>query len=99
MTNQHIEIEIFSENINAPVLKLPFRKFPGILIQGDTLKNLSVIAEEIADLCCKKNKNEELKELSIFLSDQLQNFVNIYEKTLKSSGLALPYTKTRRVAE
>ncbi len=32
-----IEVEIFSETTNSPVIKMPNRKFPGVVIQGDSL--------------------------------------------------------------
>jgi hypothetical protein len=33
-----IEVEVLSEAVNAPVLQLRSREFPGVLIQGDTLR-------------------------------------------------------------
>ncbi|WP_371933305.1 DUF6959 family protein [Ruegeria discodermiae] len=33
-------VEIYSDETNATVLRHPRRKFPGVLLQGDTLHNI-----------------------------------------------------------
>ena len=43
------EIEVFSDAVNAPVLRQPGRRFPGSLIQGDSLSVLWGLARSIRD--------------------------------------------------
>lgn len=40
------DVEIFSDMTNAAVMRHPGRKFPGVLIQGDTLYTLCREADE-----------------------------------------------------
>jgi predicted RNase H-like HicB family nuclease len=86
------EMEIFSEEINSPVIRIVGRKFPGVLIQGDTLKNLLSLVEEICEVS-KKEGAEETQEIASELKNILVGHVASYEKTLKAHNLELPYPK------
>lgn len=37
---KELTVLLYGEQTNNAVLKLPARKYPGVLVQGDTLKNL-----------------------------------------------------------
>ena len=37
---ENISVEVFHEEANFVVLRVPSRKYPGVLIQGDTLGGL-----------------------------------------------------------
>jgi len=45
-------VEIYSDTSNAAVLRHPDRRFPGVLIQGDTLHSLCLAA----DAACQNAK-------------------------------------------
>ena len=53
-------VEIYSDETNRAVLRHPGRKFPGVLIQGDTLYTLCVMADEAY---AESGSNEELNRL------------------------------------
>ena len=79
---------ILSETTNCPVIKMQGRKFPGILIQGDTLRTLLFTAEKIlADNLDEEDRREEAEDLR----DTLKNFVIEYERVLDTGGVSLPY--------
>src|SRR5215467_14557846 len=44
------QVEIFSDATNAAVMRHPDRRFPGLLVQGDTLSTLY----QSADLICQE---------------------------------------------
>ncbi|HZL37264.1 MAG TPA: hypothetical protein VFC78_18235 [Tepidisphaeraceae bacterium] len=88
---KRIEIEMLSETSNCPVVRTPGRKFPGVILQGDTLKALFDAAAEVRGLCGEDN--EELCAAACELTDRLANFVVIYEQALRENGLELPYPK------
>ena len=81
MTKQ--EVEIYSEAVNAAVVRTPGRRFPGVIVQGDTLANLSGLAEAVAAECA----SEEAKELA----GLLDGFREHYERVMSEHGLDLPY--------
>jgi hypothetical protein len=94
-TMQRIEIEMLSETSNCPVVKTPGRKFPGIILQGDSLKALFDVAVEVRDRCDKNN--DELCAAAGELKDRLGGFVAAYEQAMQVNGLELPYPKPTSV--
>jgi vancomycin permeability regulator SanA len=42
-----VEIEVYSETVNAIVARYPGRKFPALLLQGDDLNNMYKFVREI----------------------------------------------------
>lgn len=88
-----IEVDLLSDVINCPVLQFPGRHFPGILVQGDSLKAMTDLANEIAELISARDLKEALAvadELRCLLASRL----DIYERALKLNGLAPPYTSS-----
>jgi hypothetical protein len=88
---KRIEIEMLSETSNCPVVRTPERKFPGIILQGDSLKSLLDAAKEIHGLCPKDD--DELCAAAVALKDRLADFVASYEQAMQANGLELPYPK------
>ena len=90
-----IEIEVLSEKTNCPVVQIPGRQFPGVVIQGDSLKNLLNLSEEIA-LLAKGAASEGLMETASELNELLAGYVSNYESTMQNCGKELPYPKERK---
>lgn len=78
----HVEqVEIYSDKTNSAVMRHPGRKFPGVLIQGDTL---SAICANVDDVCTKakdKLDAQTFKEL-IGLREGLHDFLIHYKVVL-----------------
>lgn len=89
---KHVDMEIFSESTNCPVVRMPQRKFPGVVLQGDSLNVLLDLAEEMCELSIGAN-NSDLIETAVAMRDKIAAYVNIYEKTMQEHGLGLPYSK------
>jgi hypothetical protein len=85
-----IEVESFSSAINAAVIRLPGRKFPGIVLQGDSLKILTECAEDIGRLV-RESEVSELTEAADHLMNLLETYLSIYEEALKKHNHPLPY--------
>jgi hypothetical protein len=62
-------VEVFEEDVNFAVVKLPNRQFPGVLIQGDSLHNL--LAHVIGVMENFENDKDEAKEALQFLFEEL----------------------------
>lgn len=85
------EVEILSDQTNAAVMRHPGRKFPGILVQGDTMSNFC----RLADDACRSLKEgetegafDELNELRNMLWGQL----NHYKSVLGEHDIPLPFS-------
>ncbi len=84
------EFEILSDATNAIVARYIERNFPGILIQGDTLKIIFDDIEEIREAAAAGDL-EVVKDLSDSLQSKLQEILVHYEKVLKENCFELPY--------
>ena len=49
MAKNLIEMAVLCDTVNSPVIQFPGRRFPGILIQGDSLKSMAELADEIGE--------------------------------------------------
>ena len=86
------KVEILSDQTNAAVMRHPGRKFPGILVQGDTMSNFC----RLADDACRRLKEgdieeayEELNELRNMLWGQLTH----YKSVLSEHDIPLPFSE------
>ena len=85
-----LEVELLGDRVNAIVVKLPERHFPGIVIQGDSLQNLNVIAAKLLAALSDgrlEDASDEASEISVLLS----GYVRAYEDAMREAGLPLPY--------
>jgi hypothetical protein len=83
--------QILSHIPNSGIVQLPGRKFPGIVIQGDTLSGIFDGARYLlAEF--KKARDEERYYESLMLAEQLQGQLLHYEETLVKQQIGLPYT-------
>lgn len=83
--------EILSHQTNAAVVQLPGRRFPGIVIQGDTLASLVRAADDICRLATNAGSSRDLRFEAASLRDRLRVFQAHYETVLASHGIELPY--------
>lgn len=77
-------VEIYSDETNRAVIRHPGRKFPGVLIQGDTLSGLCAMAEEASK---EVGYNEELNSLR----DALRGLLLHYKIVLGEHEIPLPF--------
>jgi len=84
------KIELLSDATNEVVARYVERNYPGVLIQGDTLKilfdDLEELQEEIAS-----GDMESAKEISDVIQEKLLDLLTHYEKVLSEHGIELPY--------
>lgn len=80
------ELTVFlcGEPANNAVLRLPDRKYPGILIQGDTLKNLLDTSERVAKLAREQGR-EELADEAEGLFESLSDIYEWYKRESDAS--------------
>lgn len=84
------EIEVLSDACNAWVVQTPGRKFPGMILQGDSLSTLYRLTRQVHDLLAK-NDIVDAQDVVLQLEDQIADYLVVYEKTMKSFDRELPY--------
>ena len=84
------EVEVLSNAVNAVVLRLPERRFPGIVIQGDSLKILADSAREVAMLS-QDAGNQAIDEAIAEVVRTLDAYLRVYETALANENCELPY--------
>jgi hypothetical protein len=85
------DVKLLSRPANFAVVQLPGRKFPGVVVQGDTLHSLVKRVDELLQLL----RSGEVDELSAGLSDikeQLTEAMTHYEGVCADRGIGLPYS-------
>lgn len=87
-----IEVEIFSDAVNAAIIRHPERQFPGVLVQGDTMFSMAKLAKNIME--CLDQEDDlywEMKDLEAMLN----GFVQHYTSILKSHHMSLPFNDVK----
>ncbi|HUJ27242.1 MAG TPA: hypothetical protein VLW85_14555 [Myxococcales bacterium] len=82
---------ILDDTSNAAVVHLSGRRFPGIVIQGDTLKTLHDDVVEAMTALHTPDAGDVLGAAERKLAD----LVSHYEAVLSSRSIELPYVKAR----
>jgi hypothetical protein len=85
-------VEIYDDTSNFAILRHPGRRFPGSLIQGDSL---SILVGEARWLLKRVSKSED-RTLVAAAREHLQNLqarLEHYEKVLAEHDIELPYAK------
>lgn len=85
---EKIEVEMYTDQGNNAVLRLPARKQPGVLLQGDSLRNLAETAGRIAAL--SRGHGGELAEEAASLAEALHELRYWYEHAAGSKESANP---------
>ncbi len=89
-TPMKTQVDVISEQVNCPVVQMPGRRFPGVVLQGDSLRILLDQAREIRDLL-RGGKSRELEAAISELEDKLAGYVACYEQAMSDIGRELPY--------
>jgi hypothetical protein len=87
--------QILSHFPNSGIVQLPGRRFPGIVMQGDSLSNVFDSARYLLAEFRRLRDEERYYEVLMF-AEQLQAQLLHYEETLESHGTELPYTVSVR---
>lgn len=83
-------VEIYSDQTNVAVLRHPDRRFPGILIQGDSLYTLCMRADAA---CAGADKTDEAYQELNALRNALWSYLLHYKAVLGEHGIPLPFAE------
>ncbi|TVP76195.1 MAG: hypothetical protein EA353_12465 [Puniceicoccaceae bacterium] len=82
-------VEIYSKATNMAIIRHPGRRFPGVLVQGDTLNG---IVSDLKQVLAERNKLPEdaVGELE-GIYDRLSYMLEHYTLVLRQNGMELPF--------
>ena len=87
---ERVEAELFTDGGNDAVVRLPGRRFPGVLIQGDTLSILRSDVAELVDLCTAGDL-EAARHAASLLQAELSSKLQRYIDALGAHGVPRPF--------
>jgi hypothetical protein len=87
---ERIEAELFTDGSNDAVVRLPGRRFPGVLVQGDSLHILRSDVAEVLEACERGDVDEARDSAGLLLSD-LDALLARYEAVLNEHEIQRPY--------
>lgn len=85
-----VEVDLLTDQGNNAVLRLPGRKSPGVLIQGDSLSVLVGLVDDAVKALARDDSHEAESTLRE-VTAQLEEARDRYEAALKQHGLPRPY--------
>jgi hypothetical protein len=87
-------LEVYARDSNYAIVKPPGRRFPGAVIQGDTLRELCRLAISVGQRVRDRSAQDE--EFLGDLEDLVNALVNRllhYQKVLVAHGIEFPYSE------
>jgi signal transduction histidine kinase len=84
--------DLLTPPTNFAIVQLPERRYPGVVMQGDTLHNLVLRLLSLQE-SLEKVKEHDLALEVYDLCDPLAEALRFYELTCQRRGIALPYPK------
>ena len=91
-----VEVEVYSDASNHWIVRTPGRRFPALIVQGDTFHSLLADVEALAaNLSTILGPNAEPAEEAAAIADSLRERLADYERTITAAGFELPYAPRR----
>jgi hypothetical protein len=88
---KRVEMDVIGDDVNAAVVQLPWRRFPGLVVQGDSLSILAAHATELA-AALAEGRIDDAAERASELRALLDGYQAAYERAMTTAGLTLPYS-------
>ena len=85
-------VEIYSDHTNQAVMRHPDRRFPGVLIQGDSLYALCLQADDACAAAKGQLSQDAYQEINE-LRNALWGYLNHYKSVLGEHQISLPFSQ------
>ena len=87
-----VNVEIYSDDTKRVVMRHPGRRFPGILLQGDSLHTMCATADRICAAARKSLDRDAYKDLNE-LRNGLWAYLDAYKRTLLEHNVPMPFSE------
>ncbi|WP_415951830.1 DUF6959 family protein [Streptomyces sp. KLOTTS4A1] len=84
------EVELLQETSSCALVRRSSRRFPGLLVQGDTLRSLKGVADGLLEEL-RSGDSEDAQYSARELQEGLGEFIAHYEAMMRAAGYELPY--------
>jgi hypothetical protein len=81
-----VSVELYTDQKNGAVLKLPNRQFPGVLIQGDSLRGLIEDLGEVLEECGTVPGSEGVREGVQYVLERLEFLRQRYDEAMSEKN-------------
>ena len=85
-----VPLDVYSAERDLAIVTPPGRRFPGIVIQGDTLHEMFVAAGKAEELA-RRTGDRELAGWTLKLSEEIGRLHAHYERVMVEHRVRLPY--------
>lgn len=82
--------KVYGRRGNYALAQLDGRKYPGLLVQGDSLKQVEVLVDELMELR-QQGEAGEFEEALLEVAEVIKELVGSYESMMSEAQLGLPY--------
>lgn len=86
-------VEIYSDAGNSAIMRHPGRRFPGVLIQGDSLH---ILCGQVDEACERIGRGSPGYEAANEVRNTLWAHLLHYQRTLTENGMPLPFSNDGR---
>ena len=93
---ERIELDVFSQESNYGIVRMPGRSFPGCVIQGDSLAILLRTVMRVLDRVSRVGDEELVDDVGDVV-ESLQDRLRHYESVLSEHSIQLPYSPIGKV--
>lgn len=87
---ERVEAELFTDGDNDAVVRMPGRRFPGVVVQGDSFYILRGDVAEVAAACERVDLDEARESVGLLLAN-LDALLARYEAALGEHEIPRPY--------
>ncbi|WP_203922478.1 DUF6959 family protein [Rugosimonospora africana] len=87
-----VEVELLTQQHSNAVLRLPARRFPGVLVQGDSLQVLTEDLER-AQRALQRGEVADAQDELDSLVASLRELRDTYVAVLDAAGVPLPFNR------
>jgi uncharacterized protein DUF6959 len=81
---------VYGRRGNHALVQLDGRKYPGLLVQGDSLKQVETIVEDLVELR-RQGEDGEFDEALHEVAEVVKALTDSYESMMREVNLDLPY--------
>jgi hypothetical protein len=89
---ERVEVDLHTGQHNFAVLRLPARRFPGVLVQGDSLYALRQQVAEIQS-ALRAGDLQQAREATDSLGGDLDELLGVYVDVLDAAAIGLPFSR------
>jgi hypothetical protein len=84
------QVALLSPPVNFAVVQLSERKFPGVVVQGDTLRSLKQQVEQMSEMLDSRRLDDLAGEIED-VKEQLSQALVFFEQVCRERNIGLPY--------